>query len=484
MRKEVFALIIILSLLPLVSSEIQVIKKIDLAFNTQSIIPGNPLAYAPLLYDQAGAEAKQEVDITIYNPKNKIIANRVVTSGDTALFETQGNSMPGEWKVEAKSNGLTATKSFNIEKLQNASFQLVSQTLRIKNTGNVPYNKQIEITIGDTTETKEVSIGLGEMKILELSAPNGEYSIKVNDGIENKAIGTAMLTGRAISVKDMSELAKANYWIIPLVIIILIVIFLVLAYHKKKKNEGYHAIPLSERVSLPLKLNTSQENKPIRLNLYSSSQSTMENKPKITPNPSISLLNTNSKNIIDNGEKQEVAVIALKIRNIGEVDDSDSNAGDAIENALSIAKSARAKVYNNGSFKVCIFSQRVTKNPENFLLAVKTAKNISDALSNHNRKFAHRVDFGIAAGKGLMIVESNAGEFKFTSVGNTTVVVKNAAEKSNGELLITEELQRRVMGSVKGDKIPGTNLWKVNSIIDRTQHSDFISNFVRRNKGE
>jgi len=56
--------------------------------------------------------------------------------------------------------------------------------------------------------------------------------------------------------------------------------------------------------------------------------------------------------------------------------------------------------------------------------------------------------------------------------------------EGNQELLITEDLQRKVMANVKGDKMPGTGLWKINSIVDRGQHSDFISSFVRRQKGQ
>ena len=459
----------------------QVVKKIDIAFDSPSIIPGNQQAYAPLLYDQSGSEVSQELGVTIYNPSNTIIEKKLVKSGSTGVFETQQNFAPGYWKMEAKLNDLIVAKTFYVEELQNATFELANQTLTIHNVGNVPYTKPVEVGIGDVKEIKDLSLEVGETKTLKLLAPDGMYDIEVNNGEENRVLGKAMLTGNVVGVKEMKEFAGNNYPIGMWIILILILAYFVYKYYKKTRNNSYYGS--TPRFSIPLKINPKQENKPIKLDLNSPpSSSLIENKPKITPKAGISLINTKSSNIVDNGEKQEVAIVALKIKNFSEVNDPDSNAADAIEKALLLAKSVRAKVYVSQDYKICIFSSSITKHPENFLLAVKIAKEMTDSLNNHNKKFAHKIDFGIAVSKGLMIIESKAGEFKFTSVGNTTILAKNAAEKSNQELLITEDLQRKVMANVKGDKIPGTNLWKVNNIIDRSEHSNFISGFMQRQK--
>jgi hypothetical protein len=459
----------------------QVVRKIDLAFDSQSISPGNQLAYVPLLYDQSGNEVNQDVGITIYDPNDTIIEKKLVKTGTTEVLETQQNFAPGYWKIDAKLNDLRVEKTFYIEELQKATFELVNQTLVIHNVGNVPYTKPLEVGIGDVNEIKDLSLEVGETKILELMAPDGEYDIQINNGEENRVLGRAALTGNAISVKEMKDFAGKNYPIGMWIILILVLVYLVYKYYKKTRNHNYYGF--TPKVSLPIKINPKQENKPIKLDLSSPPASSLaENRPQITPKAGISLINTKSNNIVDNGEKQEVAIIALKIKNSSEVSDPESNAADAIEKALFIAKNVRAKVYASQDYKICIFSPSITKHPENFLLAVKIAKQISDSLIAHNKKFAHKIDFGIAVTKGLMIVESKAGEFKFTSVGNVTILAKNAAERSNQELLITEDLQRRVMANVKGDKIPGTNLWKVNNIVDRSEHSNFISGFMQRQK--
>jgi hypothetical protein len=461
----------------------QVIRKIDLAFDSPSIIPGNQIAYAPLLYDQSGIEVKQDVGITIYSPNDTIIGKKLIKSGETNIFETQQNFAPGYWKVEAKLNDLNIVKTFYIEELQKATFELVNQTLVIHNIGNVVYNKPLEVGIGGVKEIKDLSLEVGETKTFELLAPNGEYDIEINNGEERKVLGKTMLTGNAIGVKDMEEFASNNYPIGMWIILIIILAYFAYKYYKKVRNNNYYGS--TPKFTLPLKISPKQENKPIRLDLSSPPDSSLaENRPQIPQRPNIALINTKSNNIIDNGEKQEVAVIALKIKNFAEVQDSESNAADAIENALSLARKVKAKVYSSQDYKISMFAPSITKHPENFLLAVKVAKEMTDLLNNHNKKFGHKVDFGIAVGKGLMIIESKAGEFKFTSVGNTTIIAKKAAESSNQELLVTEELQRKVMANVKGDKIPGTNLWRVSSIVDRSQHSDFISNFVRRQKGQ
>jgi len=453
----------------------QLVKKIDIAFDTQSITPGTQLAYAPLLYDQANTEVKQGIGIKVYNPQGEILEEDLINSGNTKVIETQTNTAPGYWKIEAVFNNLNITKNFYVEELQNASFELVNQTLVIKNTGNIPYTKPVEVNIGGKSELKDLSIGIGETKMLELMAPDGEYNVEINNGEGSKALGKAMLTGNAIAIKDMSEFARDKYPIGMWIILILILAFFAYKYYKRVKNKNFYGSTPSS--TMPLRATNVITNKPIKLDL-SPTIERVNSKPQIPQNRSIMKVESN----MENGEKQEVAVVAIKIRNFEEVSDSDSNAADAVENALSLARNARAKIYASQDFKICLFSQSITKNPDNFLLSVKVAKQMAESLNNHNKKFAHKIDFGIAVGKGLMIIETKAGEYKFTSVGNTTVIAKRTAESSHGELLITEELQRRVMANVKGDKIPGTNVWKVNNIVDRTEHSDFISNFVRRQK--
>ena len=116
---------------------------------------------------------------------------------------------------------------------------------------------------------------------------------------------------------------------------------------------------------------------------------------------------------------------------------------------------------------------------ENIANAVKTAYDIDSGLKEFNKKNAVKIDYGLGVHVGQMFVEFAEGKAKFTSAGSTTVIAKNAAEKSSNELFISSVTHRKVYNIVKGEQTQ-YGLYKVNSILDRSQHSQFIQKFMKK----
>ncbi|MCU0642513.1 MAG: hypothetical protein MUF61_02980, partial [archaeon] len=179
----------------------QIVKKMNIAISSQSLVPGQELTYSIVLYDQAGDEAAGDVSLSIYDPSGKQVSENLVKAGGTNLWKTEPTFAPGNWQIGAKINSISGSNAIYLEELQNASFVIEGDNLVITNTGNVVYEKNVEITISDKKETKEVYLDVGESKVFYLSAPDGEYEIVASDGFRESQF-SSFLTGNAIRVDD------------------------------------------------------------------------------------------------------------------------------------------------------------------------------------------------------------------------------------------------------------------------------------------
>ena len=80
-----------------------------------------------------------------------------------------------------------------------------------------------------------------------------------------------------------------------------------------------------------------------------------------------------------------------------------------------------------------------------------------------------------------MIVERKGIENRYTSVDNTVIVAKIAAEKANNDVVVSTAVHRILASRVKCRPIIGEKFWKVETIVDRDKHNEFINNFSKKN---
>ncbi len=458
----------------------QIAKKADVAINAVNLTPPANLSYIPLLYDQAGKEMQSSLIVSVYDPSGSLYVQRTDFEGQSNLLSVPNNASPGNWVIESSYAGLSSKVPFFVSEVQKASFTLDNQTLIVKNVGNVPYSKTVEITIGSDKEVKSFNLNVGEEQRFKLTAPDGNYDISIKEDETSLPVGSAYLTGNAVAVKSLNSLSSgfsSTLWIWIIVIIVLLAV--ALYYYRKVRSKSYFGktpsfsspikrklIPITQS-SFPSKEVDSQARK-TRIETYD-------------PESLAASASSASSSLSSNDNKEEVVVIAVKIKNEQKLKDSESSAYNTIEHILQKARLAKAKVYDQGAFKVIILSSRITQKTEleNYASAVKLANQIDETLREFNKKYAIKIDYGIGANVGQMFVEFVDNKVKFTSFGNTVILAKNAAEKANNELLISQGLHRKVYNIVKGDVTP-YGLYKVNSILDRTQHSQFIQRFMKK----
>ena len=425
----------------------QIARKIDLEFSLLTIKPGDDLAYTIRLYDQAGEDFKGDASVIVYKPDKSVFQKKLVKAGEPNTIKTTYNSTPDYWKIEAKAYDLTKEKGFYIEKAESASFDLVNRSLIVTNTGNVPYNRLIEVSIGEINELKEIKLELGQTKQYKLSAPKGEYEVSIKDGSKAEALGMASLTGGAISVGDVTGLIKSNSLIFAWVALIIILLLIILLYYRKIRKKSYFG--QTPKLLAPIKIVSA---------------------PKINADNAMA----------DKGEREEAVMIALNIKNYDILTKNDPDIDTAINNVLYKAKEAKAKIYLNGDYRIMIFSHLLTGEDDNNIRAVNVAKDIQASLSD--QALVKKMKFGIGIHSGEIIVEIKEGKFKLTSIGNIIPAVKKIAEYSNSDILMSEKMHRRVMGAVQAERLSNLPIWRIKKIANRDENTQFIDNFLKRQR--
>jgi hypothetical protein len=435
---------------------LQVVKRLDIALNLMSATIGDELNSKFFVYDQTGKEMEKEVGIALYGPNKELKYSGNLMSGEGFSLEINSNYTPGAYYFESRYGNYYARKEVEIKPSMRIEALLQDNKILIKNIGNVPYDKEIEIGIGENKEKLHVVLGLNEEKLYRLSAPEGSYDISVNDGIESKNLGGSVLTGRAISISENGAFtpgttANLILWIVAILVIALVGFYL---FRKIRKRNLYGHAPAGFKI-----IGTSRN--PVK---------SAEGPSRIRP-------------ISEFGDKQMAGVVAIKIKNYEELRNSTSNAFETIESALSCLRNTGAKVVSNIDSTVAIFSPNLTNSSDNAFIAVSAAKQAEKILKEHNNKFSQKIKFGIGVNVGEFIIESRGGEHLFTPMSGSVIAAKKLASFSNEDVLLSESARSRTLSSVKAEKISEA-AWRVLRFVERDKSSQFIEGFMRRQAGD
>ncbi len=256
----------------------QVIKNIDIAIDSQDLEPGKTIGFKPILNDQAGNPLIGDVAIEIRDIKLNRIFQRIVKSGEKIDFTAPANMTPGYYEIEAISNSLTKTKRFHVSEKPLVSFNLVNGTLVIKNIGNAPYNKTIEVKINNQTYFIKPSdfgdaILPGDKREFKLRGNKETNSVLIDDKVTNlteenvilpmaKNSGFSNINAAAVGVSDL--IYTPITWIIILVILAAIILFLFRDIFKKK-SFAYPAQSKNQFVRTQPTYTSSYANSPVRV---------------------------------------------------------------------------------------------------------------------------------------------------------------------------------------------------------------------------
>ena len=178
--------------------------KIDIEMEN-TYVPGEEISFKMVLYDENNNKIEGEIDFYVRDYYSDIIEQGQINSGQEKTFKLSENAIQGPWAMTAFYNDVEVTRLFTIEKLEKAEINLEEDNLVIKNIGNTVYEKEILIYIGNNDQTAKIYLEVGQIKRIKLTAPDGEYKIKViSDDISFEIEGVS-LTGNVIGLERVLE---------------------------------------------------------------------------------------------------------------------------------------------------------------------------------------------------------------------------------------------------------------------------------------
>ncbi len=441
-------------------------KKLEIAINQQSIMPGEKLKFKIILYDQANYEMSGDASVVVKNTNDKEILKRLVKTDEEVSILIEENSPSGYWKIEASSSGITTKRLFSVEENEIAEFEVINDTLIINNIGNVLYQKAVQIAIGSEVEIKELFLEVGESKKFKLLAASGDYKVTVTDGTTTYSESDVSLTGSVVSIQDIKKQLSIwkKYPIVWLFLIIVSGLFILMLVQRTMKKSSY-SYPVQEKKE---KIPKETGEKKSFFGFGKRKETETERKePKA------------EHSLVLGGKKQNTALICLKLKN-----KITKEARENLEKAFYEAYDIKAVSYETGDYIFLIFSPLLTKTFKNYVPAVKAAQGISKAINQHNSKFKDKIEFGICVHAGDLAnkFDKEDKNLKFTAMGNTLGRAKKIADMSDGEVLLSKEIHEKTLSEIKAEQSKkfGKEIFTVKRVTDSQRNKEFVKDFLKK----
>ena len=487
----------------------QVVSSLIMSLSGVVAVPGESFTVGVKIYDQSGIEMEGAVDVKFVSPDVEEFG-MVVQAGDFGEFDFNSTSMVGIWRVIGSFNGIVEEREFEMGSVQRVDFDFEDSVLTITNVGNVIYNRTISVGIGNESMVLDLDIGLGEVRKFNLKAPNGEYDVVVDDGIDS-VNQRVLLTGKAISVSDLKNVGIfRGYSVIWIFLIVVLggVGFVLFRKYRRTKVVGSQKLKVKSQgpgvvrrvvggigrgigrirgrvgSKLPLNIKNGMEDS---LNFTKKSPSVQGLDHGSYSHEDSSMVDLTKKDIgsaesalVLKGEKHTSAVVAISIKNYDELGDVGKK---ALHSAIGGVKKNKGLIDWRGDFVFVVFSPIVTKTYKNEALAAKAGMEILEGLDAYNRKFKDKVKFGLGVHVGELVASKTRGKLKYTSIGNTVSLAKRIADSGSGKLMISDEIRKKLLRDLKvskGKEISGNQIYEVNEIKDRSADAARLKELLKR----
>jgi len=175
-------------------------------------VPGEEVIFKIVLYDDNNKQIEGEINYVVQDYYTEVVKEGFASSGKEISFKLPDNAVKGPWEISANYKDVNAPRTlFNVEELEKVGIQLEGDNLIITNIGNAPiYDKKILIYIGSQDQTASISLEKGQTKKIRLTAPDGNYDIRVVEGSDNVIeFKGVSLTGNVVGLE---RIVGNNFW--------------------------------------------------------------------------------------------------------------------------------------------------------------------------------------------------------------------------------------------------------------------------------
>jgi len=441
-------------------------QKIDAALVSQEVVPGTDLEFKILLYDQTEELIEREASFFIENSEGEVLHQTLTNTNKDEKYYIEKNLPIGYYKMKLYSSEIYGERQFYVAENEEAEFIIVNGTLTIRNVGNVPYNKAVQVQIGDSVEIINDEIALGKEKKYQLLAPDGDYKITVTDGKNSQNEESILLTGNAIGIRRLQKTISSRVKILVWAFILLVMgMFIFISTRKviKKKfvlNDNF----ITDKIRKDgkggvIKVGGVESNKSIKV---------------------LRDVNEAEHSLVLKGQKQNLPLVCLKVNN--EINKETKQVLDRIIKEAQQNSGFNGATYKSGNYILTIFSPLITRTFKNYTPAVKVAIELNKKLKEYNQKFQNKIDFGISVHAGDIVNSIQDNKLKFTGLGNTLSAAKKISDIAKNDVLLSKEIHEKTLVDIKTEKFahPSLELFKVERVVQSEKNQIFIQDFLKK----
>ncbi len=180
---------------------------LESSLDRESFDPGEAVKVSVSLLDQGGALMDDEVRVQVLVSNNAVLFDGWV-KGEGVEVALPKSAPPGTYKIKSSYANLADEKQFFVSTVEKLEAGFDGRFINLTNTGNVPYEHQVEVVFKSDEEVKAVQknidLGIGESVLIDLfkEVPSGIYDVDVRK--ETLVIAAY----NAVSITDERNLIK------------------------------------------------------------------------------------------------------------------------------------------------------------------------------------------------------------------------------------------------------------------------------------
>jgi len=157
-----------------------------------------------------------------------------------------------------------------------------------------------------------------------------------------------------------------------------------------------------------------------------------------------------------------------------------------LQKIIGIAEENKAVIYENQENLFFILAPIRTRTFKNEKTAVEIAQKIQKALTEQNKLFKQKIEFGISLNYGAIIAKQDKDVLKFMSMGTLITTAKKIASISKGEIFLSEKINDKLRADVKTEKHQKGKIavYTIKEMKHREENKKFIRSFLNRIEGK
>ncbi len=226
--------------------------------SSNSVRPGEPFTVSVSVYDQADDAMKSVILITVTDSSGAVVLSASNATGGVTQLSFPLGQKPGRYTLASKALGLTEASPVLVEEFEDASVSFDNRTVVLKNTGNINYVKQFNITLSGTKSyvvVHDVELAPGEAFEVDLTkaVSEGDYNVSFPtvgnasqlDGVHlederpliKKTSDFLGITGRAVKVTGTGT-GKIQAKFAPFLLLVMVSVIAFFFVRNRGKSSG------------------------------------------------------------------------------------------------------------------------------------------------------------------------------------------------------------------------------------------------------